>query len=89
MNSLPDTEPGAEHPFIGWLAVFAMLAAILCIVWVRVAIVGTRDVERTFSPDRNVSPDFVTQRPARHPHSLRKKAEDAAARSRWATGFSH
>lgn len=88
MNSLADAAPGEEHPVIGWLAVVAMLAAMLCILWVRVAIVGTRDVERTFVADQRLSAD-VTHRSSRHPHSLRKKAENAAAQSRWATGFSH
>ncbi len=75
---------GGEHPVIGWLALIAMVAAVLCILWLRVAVVGTRDLERTFSQNGQTMPKKHT-----HPHSLRKKAEDAAAQSRWATGFSH
>ena len=71
MNASRDTEPGAEHPIVGWLAVVAMLAAVLCILWVRVAIVGTRDVERTFSAALGLTTDVPTHRPTRHPHSLR------------------
>lgn len=78
---------GRQHPVVGWLALVAMVAAAFCILWLRVAFVGTRDVERTFAMNERSAP--VDGPRQKHPHSLRKKAEETAAQSRWATGFSH
>jgi hypothetical protein len=74
-----------EHPVVALLGLAAIVVAIFAIVWLRVAYVGTKDVQRALALDETQG---ATQ-PAKKPHSLRRKAEDAAAQSRWATGFSH
>ena len=71
--------PGGEHPVTAVLAVVAILLAILLIAWARVEIHGTEDlitlVEDQAPPHSTMSNSDV--------------AENEAASSRWATGFSH
>lgn len=73
---------------VAWLGLIAIVAAILAIVWLRVVFVGTKDVQRALALEEAQGSGASTVRAAK-PHSLRRKAEDAAAQSRWATGFSH
>jgi hypothetical protein len=69
------TPPGSDHPVTAILAVVAILAAILLIGWARVALHGTDDIAA-----------LVEDQPAA---ARTAGAEDEAASSRWATGFSH
>jgi hypothetical protein len=49
---------GGEHPVVGILAVFAMVAAMLLITWARVEVHGTGDLEAAFTegaPFENLS----------------------------------
>lgn len=41
----PDRAPDKEHPVVGVLAVVAIVLAILLIAWVRIEVLGTRDLE--------------------------------------------
>jgi hypothetical protein len=68
--------PDKPHPFVGRAAVFAIIAAMLAIVWAKVEVLGTRDLERTLGDEDA---------------SLTKACSDrleALAFNRWATGFS-
>jgi hypothetical protein len=74
-----------EHPVVALLGLAAIVAAVLAIIWLRIAYVGTKDVQRVLALEEvHIAAAHVAK-----PHSLRRKAEDAAAQSRWATGFSH
>jgi len=74
-------EPNGEHPVTAVLAVVAILLAILLIGWARVEVHGTDDLatlvdeQAEYSVPRSASPNAA--------------AENEAASSRWATGFSH
>jgi hypothetical protein len=71
--------PDGEHPVTAVLAVVAILLAIQLIGWARVEIHGTDDLAT-----------LVEDPPA--PYSTMSNsdaAENEAASSRWATGFSH
>jgi HAMP domain-containing protein len=74
--------PKDEHPVTAVLAVIAILLAILLIAWARVEVHGTADLE-TLAEESDGS--------ASHSTILNggKAAENEAASSRWATGFSH
>jgi hypothetical protein len=68
--------PEQPHPYVGRAAVFAIIAAMLAIVWAKVEVLGTRDLERTLGEEDA---------------SLTKACIDrleALAFNRWATGFS-
>jgi hypothetical protein len=67
--------PKGEHPVTAVLAIVAILLAILLIAWARVEVHGTQDLEA-----------LVEEHPV---ESHTGPAENEAASSRWATGFSH
>ena len=67
--------PNDEHPVTAILAVVAILFAMLLIAWARVEVHGTADLAA-----------LVEERSA---VSNTGAAENEAASSRWATGFSH
>jgi hypothetical protein len=64
-----------EHPVTAALAILAIVLAILLIAWARVEVHGTQDLEA-----------LVEEQPV---VSNTGPAENEAASSRWATGFSH
>jgi hypothetical protein len=68
--------PEAEHPVTAVLAVVAILLAILLISWARVEVHGTEDLAALVEETE-------------HYASPKAEAENEAASSRWATGFSH
>jgi hypothetical protein len=67
--------PKGEHPVTAVLAIVAIVLAIVLIAWARVEVHGTQDLEA-----------LVEERPV---VSHTGPAENEAASSRWATGFSH
>jgi hypothetical protein len=67
--------PNGEHPVTAALAILAIVLAILLIAWARVEVHGTQDLEA-----------LVEEQPV---VSNTGPAENEAASSRWATGFSH
>jgi hypothetical protein len=75
-------EPNREHPVTAVLAVVAILLAILLIGWARVEVHGTEDLAALVEEEAG----YVLLNPAR-PNA--DAAENEAAASRWATGFSH
>jgi hypothetical protein len=85
----PEPAPEEEHPVVAWMAVVAIVVAILFIAWARVAVHGTGDLEAALS-DEAASPEeraaqASAQRDRTAPH---EQVEDAVAASRWASGFS-
>jgi hypothetical protein len=68
--------PDQTHPFVGRAAVVAMIAAMLAIVWAKVEVLGTRDIERTLGEEEASLTQVCIDR------------LEALAFNRWATGFS-
>jgi len=67
--------PSDEHPVTAILAVVAILVAMLLIAWARVEVHGTEDLQALVEERSTMSNTGA--------------AENEAASSRWATGFSH
>jgi hypothetical protein len=74
---------GDEHPIVAALAIIAMVAAVLLIMWARFEVHGTDDIEAALSE------------PAAKPHAKPEPRSDetrdldaAVTSSRFATGFS-
>ena len=64
------------HPFVGRAAVGAIIFAMVAIVWAKIEVLGTRDIERTLTEEEA---------------TLAQKCVDrleAVVFNRWATGFS-
>ena len=72
--------PKTEHPVTAVLAVVAILLAVLLIAWARVEVHGTADLEG-LADDAAAANSTMS--------NGGKAAENEAASSRWATGFSH
>jgi hypothetical protein len=72
-------EPDGEHPVTAVVAVVAILVAMLLIAWARVEVYGTDDLIALVEDEA----------PAHSTMSNTGAAENEAATSRWATGFSH
>lgn len=72
------THPGPDqpHPFVGRVAVFAIVASMLAIVWAKVEVLGTRDIERTLGEEEASLTQVCVDR------------LEAVVFNRWATGFS-
>jgi hypothetical protein len=68
-------EPNSEHPVTAALAILAILVAIFLIAWARVEVHGTEDLAALVEEHSTMSNTGT--------------AENEAASSRWATGFSH
>lgn len=64
------------HPFVGRVAVGAIIFSMLAIVWAKVEILGTRDIERTLTEEDATLGQMCVDRLS------------AVAFNRWATGFS-
>ncbi|HET9733698.1 MAG TPA: hypothetical protein VFP62_00365 [Burkholderiales bacterium] len=82
----PEPEVEQEHPVIAWIAVAAILAAILLISWARVAVHGTGDLEAALSDDPAEQAAQVSAQGDRNEQDA--QVEDAVAASRWASAFS-
>jgi hypothetical protein len=68
-------EPNGEHPVTAALAILAILVAIFLIAWARVEVHGIEDLGALVEEHSTMSNTGT--------------AENEAASSRWATGFSH
>jgi hypothetical protein len=64
------------HPIVGRVAIGAMVFAILAIVWAKIEVLGTRDIERTLTEEHAILAQICSDR------------LEAVAFNRWATGFS-
>jgi hypothetical protein len=77
---------GNEHPVIAVIAILAIAAAILLILWARVELHGPDDIEAVLTePDTEAA---AVLKPTPKPQEERD-VEDAATSSRFATGFGH
>jgi hypothetical protein len=86
----PEPQSDQEHPVIAWVAVVAILAAILLISWARVAVHGTGDLEAALSDDRASPSEQAAQASSQGDRNEQDaQLHDAVAASRWATSFSH
>ncbi len=72
--------PEREHPIVAWIGVAAIVAAILVIIWARVEVIGTRDIEAALSGEPNGQEESEAAVP--------REVDSAVAAGRWATGFS-
>jgi hypothetical protein len=82
-----DAEP--EHPVVAWIAVIAIVAAILFIAWARIAVQGTGDLEAALSDDPESQAEQASQAPAQRDKSEHDaQVDDAVAAGRWASAFS-
>jgi hypothetical protein len=82
-----DAEP--EHPVVAWIAVIAILAAILLISWARIAVHGTGDLEAALSDDPGAPAGQGSQVSAQRDKSEHDaQVDDAVTASRWASAFS-
>jgi len=89
LKSQPVPEAEQEHPVVAWIAVVAILAAILFISWARVAVHGTGDLEAALSDEPAPPAEQATQASAQGDRTDQDaQVEDAVSASRWATTFS-
>jgi hypothetical protein len=85
----PEPQTDQEHPVIAWVAVIAILAAILLISWARVAVHGTGDLEAALSDEPASAAELDTQASAQGDRKEQDaQVDDAVAASRWASAFS-
>lgn len=85
----PQREAHPEHPVVAWIAVVAILAAILFIAWARVAVQGTGDLEAALSLDPGSQADEGAPASAQRDRSEHDaQVDNAVAASRWASAFS-
>ena len=80
-SATPEAE--REHPVVAWIAVAAIACAMLLIVWARVEVHGTEDLEATLYEEPEAKP-LPQGEAAGHDAQV----DDAVTASRWATGFS-
>jgi hypothetical protein len=85
----PERDAEPEHPVVAWVAVVAILAAMLFIAWARIAVHGTGDLEAALSVNAGSEADQGTQASAQRDRSEHDaQVDDAVAASRWASAFS-
>ncbi len=69
-------EHDKPHPIVGRIALAAIILAMLAIVWAKIEILGTRDIERTLTEEEATLAQVCIDK------------LQAVAFNRWATGFS-
>jgi hypothetical protein len=81
----PDSN--GEHPVAAWLGIAAIAIAILWILWARVAVHGTHDLEQTLSTGA-AKPAAHKRKPSPDADKAKKASEidEAVAAGRWAAG---
>lgn len=83
----PDQSHEPEHPIVAWIGLAAIVVAIIVIVWARFELRGTSEIESALTPPPHAVNSIAKQKNGKA--EQRSEAEAAAAKSRWATGFSH
>ncbi|HET9351441.1 MAG TPA: hypothetical protein VJ778_09890 [Burkholderiales bacterium] len=76
-----------EHPVIAWIAIIAIVAAMLLIAWARLEIHGTDDLEAALTEPPAQGDLPVAPKPDLKPDDERE-LDAAVTSSRFATGFS-
>lgn len=85
----PDHSHEREHPIVAWIGVAAIVIAVLLIIWARFEVRDTADLESAFG-GQAIQPKPASKPKGQQEERAKKsEAENAAAKSRWATGFSH
>jgi len=79
--------PDKEHPVVAWIAVIAIIAAMLLIGWVRLEVHGTEDIEAALAEPIAQGDLPVAARADLKPDDERE-LDAAVTSSRFATGFS-
>lgn len=74
-----------EHPVVALLAVVAIVLAILLIMWARVEVHGTGDLESALAESR---PEHATVPSPEARSEEQRDVDEAVTSSRFATGFS-
>lgn len=88
LKQQPEAQTDREHPVVAWIAVIAILAAILFIAWARVAVHGTGDLEAALSDDPESPRAQAAQASAPGDRTAQDaQVEDAVTANRWATTF--
>ncbi len=89
MTSALKPQPNGEHPIVAWIGIFAIVVAILLILWARFEVHGTQDLEQALSQDA-AAPGAVKPMPSPDADKRERetKVDDAVAAGRWAAGFS-
>lgn len=89
MTSALKPKANGEHPVVAWVGILAVVIAILLILWARVEVHGTQDLEQALSQEAATT---GTGKPKPSPDADRRvrdsEVEEAVATGRWATGFS-
>jgi hypothetical protein len=78
--------PGRDHPVVGWIGLLAILITILLLVWARVAVIGTRDIEEALVDP--ASKAGAAQAAPEERGARGREVDEAVTSSRWATGLS-
>ena len=71
-----DADDDQPHPFVGRAALAAIVLTIVAILWAKVELLGTYDIERTLTEEEATLAQVCVDR------------LQAVALNRWATGFS-
>jgi len=75
-----------DHPVVGWVGLLAIVITIVLLVWVRLAVIGSQDIEAVFAETPEAAgPD---QRAGEMQVPPDREIDEAVMSSRWATGFS-
>jgi len=87
--------PQDEHPVLAVVALIAVVAAMLLILWARIEVHGTGDLEATLAEPaaadaEPAAADAEPVSPARDSGgATARDVDDAVATGRWAAGFAH
>jgi len=83
----PDSD--REHPVAAWAGIVAIAVAILLILWARIAVHGTHDLEQTLATG-DAKPAAHKRKPSPDADKERSDSsiDEAVAAGRWAAGFS-
>lgn len=72
-----------DHPIVGWIGLVAIAATIVLLIWARVAVIGTGDIEEALVAPPQQESGGAAQQPV-----PAQDVDGAVTSSRWATGFS-
>jgi hypothetical protein len=79
--------PDKEHPVVAFIAVIAIVAAMLLIAWARLEVHGTEDIEAALAEPAEIGELPVLPQPDVKTHEERE-VDAAVTSTRFATGFS-
>jgi len=83
MTTIAMPKAEREHPVVAWIAVAAIACAIVLIIWARVEVHGTGDLEAALYEEPAGRSPQEAEATGNH-----TQVDDAVTASRWAGGFS-